>query len=182
MKPTTTDDSKTSTPNPRIATMVRKLQPMFMAFAEGLTHLTTARSDLAPKFMKTFEAWAKETGGTFVEFVQQLDDKVPSDREGYKAHTSYMAADYLRRLQARLRQPREPVPEGERPVTPLVALAKIVATVLPAVDPTGTIWAAFIAELHWSPEQAERLKALSEKQGAIKLPPRTKHTLMQRAA
>lgn len=159
----------------RTSQLVGSLRVPFLAFAEGFAHLSTARSEIAPQFMKTFKAWQLETHGTLAAFVRLYDDSVPLDRDGYRSHPTYQSADYLRRLHGR--GAREPLPFAKRPITPLVALARLVATVMPAVDPTGTIWSVFVREMRWSDQQAERLKVLSVREGAITLPPRTKHNL-----
>lgn len=166
----------------RVTTQIAALRTPFMAFSEGFAQLTVSRADLAPRFIKVFEAWKKETNGTFVLFVHTLDPKMPMERDSYRNHPTYQAADYLRRLQTGTARTREPVPLAERPVTPLLALARLVATVMPAVDPTGNIWDTFVHAMHWTDRQSERIKVLAAKEGAIALPPRTKHTLLRRVA
>lgn len=173
-KATTTADTST-TLTARVGKLLAELETPFLAFAEGFAHLSTARSELAPQFMQTCRAWQRETHGTFAGFVRLFDPTVPLHRAGYRAHSTYQSADYLRRLRGKRRG--DSLPLDQRAVSPLVALARLVATVMPAVDPTGTIWAAFVRAMHWSDEQAERLKVLSVREGAITLPPRTKHTL-----
>lgn len=167
--------------SPKASTLIAALRSPFKAFAEGFTHLLTARAELAPQFMKAFVAWRAETRGTFVQFVHLLDPSVPLERKGYRNNNVYRSADYLRRLSNRPRLARPPNPKTA-PVSPMVALAKLVATVMPLVDPTGTILDAFVREMHWSPQQVARLKMLSAREGAIKLAPRTKHSLLQRVA
>lgn len=163
----------------KVATLVDTLRIPFRAFVDGFESLTTARAELAPKFMKAFGAWTAETGGTFVGFVREMDPTVPESREGYRSHKAYQAADYLRRLSAPGRLAREPVPLDQRPVTPLVALSRLVATVLVPLDTTGSIYAAWLRECHWSDEQGERLKALAQREGPVKLAPRVKHQLVR---
>lgn len=173
-KATTTTEGNALTV--KVSKLLAELEPPFLAFAEGFAHLSTARSELAPQFMQACRAWQRETHGTFVAFVRLFDSTVPLHRAGYRAHTTYAAADYLRRLRNKRRG--QSVPIEQRSVSPLVALARLVATVMPVVDPTGTIWAAFVKAMNWSDEQAERLKVLSAREGAISLPPRTKHSLV----
>lgn len=152
--------------------LIDAIREDFTAFADGFASITSSRAELAPRFMKAFAAWAQETGSTFAAFVRVLDKDVPEDRDGYRAHPSYQAADYLRRLGAG--QGREVVPEDERPMTAYQALAYLVATVMPVVDPTGSIWSAFVREMRWTPEQAERVKVAAAKVGPVQLPPRAK--------
>jgi hypothetical protein len=149
----------------------------FGAYRDNFTSLTMDRATFAPKFMRVFDAWAKETGGNFVGFVRQLDPKVPEDRDGYKAHPSYAAADNLRRLNAQAGREQPEIPEDERPVSMNTALVYLVATVMPFVDPNGSIFAAFAKQMNWTDEQAQRIKERAAKLGAVKLPPRVKHSL-----
>lgn len=182
-KATTKPAKPTATPSVAVAvsaktrTLIDQIREDFDAFANGFAQLITDRVALAPKFMKAFGAWASETGGSFAAFVRVLDSSVPEERDGYRAHATYQAADYLRRLSAASAREVEETPEGERPVTAYQALAYLVATVMPVVDPTGAIWSAFVREMHWSDAQAERVKVAAARLGAVKLPPRTKSQL-----
>lgn len=170
-------------PGPKLAlsvktrAMVDAIREQFTAFVDEFHQMTVSRAELAPKFMKAFAAWQVETGGTFVGFVRLLDPKVPEGRDAYRATPTYQAADYLRRLLAQA--DREPIPEENRPVSAYLALAHLVATILPAIDPNGVIWQAFVREMNWSEAAAERLKTVAAKAGAIKLPPTVKHRLVE---
>lgn len=154
----------------KVRTMIDHIREDFTAFVDGFTALTSARATLSPKFMKAFGAWQAETGGNFVSFVRLLDPEVPEDRDGYRAHKSYQAADYLRRLQAGATRETSEIPESERPVTAYRALAYFVATVLPTLDPSGALWTAFVEQMHWTEQQAARLQTTANKLGAVKLP------------
>lgn len=171
------EDAQTLTPVPITAKtqiLINQVMASFLAYSDGFTHLTEARGDLAPRFMKACVAWQSETGGQFVDFVRVVDPTVPKDRKGYRAHSSYMAADNLRRLNG---PQREPLPEGARPASAYTALARLVATVLPVVDPTGVIWAAFVKQMHWSEKQAQRLRTAGESKGALRLATNAKQRL-----
>lgn len=172
----TADDAMPSagpTLSARTRGLIDGLREPFTTFVDDFSSLMqTSRAELAPRVMRVFNTYKAETDGTFVDFVRQLDASVPSDRDKYRAHRSYQAADYLRRLVAQA--PRALTRKrGPRPATPLVALARLIATVLPAVDPTGQVWAAFVKEMHWSAEQAKRLQKLAASQGAVVLPKQT---------
>jgi hypothetical protein len=155
--------------------LIDAIRDDFTGFSDGFSQLTVSRAELAPRFMKAFAAWAQETGSTFINFVRVLDPSVPEDRDGYRAHASYQAADNLRRLGAGVA--REPIPEDDRPVSAYQALAYLVATVLPLIDPTGSFWSAFVKEMRWTDAQNERLKLLAVKVGPVQLPPRIKGNL-----
>lgn len=164
---------ETPTLSAKTRAMIEGIREQFSTFVDDFTALvSSSRAELAPRVMRAFDAYKNETDGTFVDFVRQLDATVPADRVKYRAHRSYQAADYLRRLVAQA--PRAMARKrGPRPATPLVALARLIATVLPAVDPTGQVWAAFVKEMHWTAEQAKRLQKLAASQGAVVLPKAT---------
>lgn len=166
-----TPDQTTLTAKTRA--LIDNVRTSFVTFVDDFSALvSSSRQDLAPRIMRAYGAYREETGGTFVDFVRQLDSTVPADRAKYRAHRSYQAADYLRRLVAAA--PRTATrSRGPKPATPLVALARLMATVLPAVDPTGAVWAAFVKEMHWSADQAKRLQKLAASQGAVPLPKAT---------
>lgn len=143
----------------------------FRDFVSGFTAITKSRADLAPDFLRAFNAYASETGQSFVAFVRLIDPTVPTNREQYRNHAAYQAAMYLRRLLAleETKRSAKTVKASDRPVTPLQALAKLVATLLPTLDPNGVIWNAFVKDMHWSDEQAARLRRLADKIGPVVL-------------
>jgi hypothetical protein len=154
----------------RVASMVDTLRKPFLGLVTSLTTVFETRDELAPKFMKAFDAFEDDTGGTFVDFVRLFDATVPLDRKGYKSHNTYTKADYLRRIvQQEERKDRKPLPVSKRPATPLVALARIVQTL--NIEPA--VWAAFIHEMHWSEKQGTRLRTLGAKLGPIPLSSRS---------
>lgn len=151
--------------------LIDHVRPLFVDFVEGFTAMTASREDLAPQFMKAFEAWRTETGGAFVAFVRVLVPDIPVDRNGYRAHPAFNAAMYLRRLlaSAETRASSKRVKPEERPATPYQALARLVATVLPYVDPSGAIWTAFCREMNWDEKAQQRVRQLADKLGPVKL-------------
>lgn len=162
-------------------TLIDGIRDEFAAYSGGFVQLQHDTDALAPRFMRAFAAWATDTGSTFVAFVRLFDPAIPEDRDGYRAHGTYQAADYLRRRAADLsREPAADIPEDKRPVPVYQALAYLVATVMPVVDPTGSIWSAFVREMRWTEEQSQRVKVMAAKLGAVKLPPATKHRLSAR--
>jgi hypothetical protein len=154
------------TPTAEIAALTARTQHAidavrsdFLAYAKDSAALGTKKSTLAPKFMRAFEAWEEETEGTFVSFVRLYDVKVPEDRDSYKSHPTYMAADYLRRLVAQAARPKT----KRRSASPLEALARTLALIVPALgdDPTP-LWDAFKSRLKWKDTQIHRLQSLVE--------------------
>lgn len=149
----------------KVQTAIDSVQSQFVNFVQDFTSLNESREDLAPKFMKAFGAWQSETGGSFVAFVRLLVPDVPEDREGYRAHRAYQAADYLRRLTAAgSRKQETPVDRAariaSRPVSPQRAMARMVAAVLPLLAPEtlDKLWQAMQAELRWSEQQVANLQ------------------------
>lgn len=165
------------TASPKTVHLIDELRRPFLAFVVEHGTMLATRAALAPRFMRAFTAFVTDTEGSFVEFCRTVDPKIPADREGYKAHPSYQAADYLRRLVAQTASPKEQRPASERPVTPLVALARMVATVLPLIDVNGSIWRAFVKEMNWSERMAIRVQTLAAKEGGIRMAPRIVHQL-----
>src|SRR5688572_24145650 len=96
---TTPDIIETSAPlSKKAKTAIANIKKPFTAFAQAHASFTMSRAELAPKFMHAYTTWQGETHGTFIGFVRLLNPKVPADREGYRNHAVYQAADYLRRL------------------------------------------------------------------------------------
>lgn len=174
--PATTQAAQTGADEPEatISVRTRKLidavKRSFKTYAHDMTEVFKTKQDLAPDFMKAYTSFEKDTGGSLIDFVREIDPNVPADRAGYRAHSSYRAAENLRRIVQQATQAAKPkVPKEQRPVPPMLALAKLVATVLPKLDPTGAIYAAFVKEMRWTEQQAARLQTLAAKEGAVRL-------------
>lgn len=166
----------------KLTSVIDNLRRPFRAFVSEFKSLSLSRAELAPAFMEAFGHYEKETDGTFIQFCRLVDPSIPADREAYRNDPSYQAATYLRRLvqQAEMQSPKKK--RGPKPATPLLALARFVATVLPVVDPTGAIWAAFVAEMHWSERQAARVQALGVKAGPVPVPKKVQNILEHKRA
>lgn len=151
----------------RVQHMVDELRADFNHFTTDLGTLVQSRMQLAPKFMKAFRAWASEQPGPdrgkFTAFVRVLDPSVPEDRDGYRKHSSYQAAENLRSLEALAAlEPAEP--PKHLPATPMTALSRVVAMILPTFSDESALWGAFRSKLHWNENQIERLQAAVKKQ------------------
>lgn len=135
--------------------MLAEVRREFTAFARDFSALATSRSTLAPKFMRAFALWAGEQtdGATFIGYVRYLDPHVPAERDAYRVHRSYMAADYLRRLTT-IRRTRRPIRSR------LDMLARTLATIVPLVRDEAILWQAVEAELGMSARQITRLRAV----------------------
>lgn len=145
----------------KVTKAIASIEKPFAAYTLDISHVFEARKSLAPKFMRACGLWQAETGGNFVAFVRVLDPTVPESREGYRAHSSYMAADHLRRLAGQSHERAEEEQTGPSPVTPLEGMARIIAGLLPLVgSDTEAVWKSFASALHWSDAQIGRLQKL----------------------
>lgn len=158
----------TLTVSPRLQHTIDDLRKPIQAYVSDAVTLVTTRSELAPRFMRAFDTFSTESGGKFVDFCRLFVPSIPADRSGYRADSSYQQLDYLRRLVAQQsRGEKKPLPASRRPATPYQALARLIATVLPQVDPNGALWHAFVHEMHWTEKTATRIKTLGAKLGPV---------------
>lgn len=139
--------------------MVEDVRQPFAELSTLQGGLAVKSKTLAPRFMRAYNAWAAETGGTFVGFVVLLDPAVPADRAGYRGNASYQAAEYLRRLVAAKAKPEATTgaDAASKPASMVEALAAVLATVAPSVD-MQALWTAFETKLHWSTAAVKRLQ------------------------
>jgi len=142
--------------------VITTLKQPFAAFVRLHASIGETSSTLAPKFMEAFTQWEAETHGAFVEFVSLFDPTVPKDREGYRHHKTYQAAEYLKRRYMMMQIVAALGTDVTQAVGPLEAFARLVRTILPHI-PTAQqemLWHVLEIELHWSPA---RIKALRNK-------------------
>jgi hypothetical protein len=148
--------------------MVDGIRSSFVNYVNDFQVLTATRESLAPRFMRAFQMWQEETKQTFVQFVRVLVPSVPEDRDGYRNDPAYQAATYLRRLEAvnaRVETPQARMQRLARaPVNPRIALARLVASLVPLLSPEGetALWRALEGQLHWSDAQIKGLQTLVE--------------------
>lgn len=163
-EPTVTPQADPIVVSTRTQRLIDGVAPTFRAFAKDFSAINESRAALAPRFMKACLAWQAETTGTFVAFVRYLDPTVPEAQKDYRANAVYAAADYLRRLVGRqdAAGARQHVRAGEEPATPLTALSRVVAAILPLFGDDTLLWQALTAELHWSDAQVSRLRSLAK--------------------
>lgn len=132
------------------------LRRPFMGFVTQFSAVTARRAEIAPELMRVFARWQTETGnGSFIAFVRVLDPSVPMERDGYRVHRSYMAADYLRRLSGR----GDTGANRAKPMrSSLQSLARMIATVTPLVADQTQLWQAISSEFGLKPRQVVRLR------------------------
>jgi hypothetical protein len=154
----------------KLQKQIEDLRKPFRAFAVEFGKVYQKRKDLAPVFMAAYVAWQTEVGAQpFIRFVQVLDPDVPSDRNGYRAHASYQAADYMRRSIGR----RDAGGNAAKPTRSpgLVNLARLLKTVLPLYKDAELFWRGIAAELTLRPRQVTNLRAaVDEVEPLIELP------------
>ena len=154
---------------------VNNLRRAFSSYVDEFKIVSESRAELAPKFMKAFHDWGKETGGgTFAQFVRLFVPDLPEqsrskpESQGYRDHPAYQAAEYLRRLAGR-RQNAEgeretPVERSHRianaPVSPTVAMARAMKTIMTLVPPdqARTLFDSLKAQLHWPDRTISRIE------------------------
>lgn len=105
---------------------IRELREEFLPVVDAATTLTLKRKTIAPDFMKLYYRYKKETGGTFVAFVHELDPKMPVTRSAYQDHSSYQSALYLKRLA----EAPETTPKYRKTASPFRVLASVMDTLL----------------------------------------------------
>lgn len=157
----------------KTARAVEAVRGLFTPYVASFATINQLRGELAPKFMKAFEQWKAETDGNFVEFVRVLVPAVPLPSrtkdgiQGYRDHQAYQAADYLRRLvQQEARAATTPEEQADairnRPASPRQALARVIASIVPLIDPAAmaALWKAMESQLHWSETQVSGFREL----------------------
>lgn len=146
---------------------LRDLRGEFLPFVEATSTLTVKRKDMAPAFMKLFKRYRKESGGTFVAFVHELDADMPVEREKYINHRSYQAALYLRRL---IEAPHT-TPQHRRTAPPFRVLAAVMTSLLYYTKKHEVeVWTALKRVSHWDDRQIMRLQALMKHVHPLALP------------
>lgn len=158
-----------------VSRAIDSIRRPFTQFVTGFTSLSTRRAELAPELMKAFAKWQAAAGGNFVGFVRVLDPTVPADRDGYRNHKAYQAAEYLRRLVGRTDTATRTQPVRSN----LTALARMLATVLPLVRDVEVVWSAVEAEFGLQPRQLSRLRQVT---GTVQPLLRLAHVRPQAAA
>lgn len=137
---------------------IEALRKPFHAFAHDFGKLAETRAELAPKFMSAYGTYLQQTGGSFVDFCRLIDPSIPAERSAYRAHKSYQAADYLRRLVAR----RDVGARRTRPVrSNVTVLARALGSLLPLVKDQDQFWSGVAAEFGLTQRQVGRLRTVT---------------------
>lgn len=154
--------------SPELKAAITFLRPKFEGFTEEYAALTIKKGELAEPFMDGAALWARETSRSFVDYVRAIDPTVPGDRDSYRQHKSYQAADYLRRS-ATLGVSRAGNNAGGRAARPTRTnatgrMARLLATVLKIVktEDHAAIWQAIADQLAMTPRQITGLKAATD--------------------
>ncbi len=147
------------------------LKGQFIPYVEASSTLTTRRKDLAPGFMRLYKRYKRETGGTFVAFVRELDPKMPAERNAYKDHPSYQSGLYLRRL---IDAPLT-TPQHRKTASPFRVLASVMDTLVYYVRKhspkhEAEILVAFRRLSKWDNRQMEKLQAVMRRVSPLHIP------------
>lgn len=149
----------------RTQRIIDALRADFKPFIVAFGHFTEKRAQLAPRFMKAYDTWKEETQGTFVGFVRLLDPSVPADRDGYRAHRTYQAAENLRSLvQSDTEDERSTANDKDRPLGMSDAFVRLLAVIVALIpgNQVEKLWTLIGEELHWSPGKVTNLRASVE--------------------
>jgi len=144
-----------------------ELRPAFRDMGEGLAKLTKRREDLAPAFHKAWLLWRRETHRPRIAFLQALDPSIPANRNAYRKHPSYRAAEYLSGLVTN--------PEGKKRkgLTPLSLLAVAIKSFLPlcgSQKEQKEALALIMAASKWRESDQARLLTAIRRASAVGLP------------
>lgn len=152
----------------RLVETLTDVQQQFAAFTNTFASLTARRDAFAPVFMRAYRQYHRETGRTFIAFVQELDKTVPADRALYPKHRSYQAAIYLRRLD----EAPETTASHRTTMAPFDVLAAVIKGFLPLVPPkqAAAVWVAVARTSRWRERDILRLQARVTKVRPVELP------------
>lgn len=148
--------------------LIESVKRPFTAFSKAYGQLEISRSDLAPKFVKAFEAFKKDFGngrGALISFVRLLDPSVPATRgktgdpaPGYREHPSYQSANYLIRAVGR-------TDSGDARTRPMRSnlgnLARAIATMLQTVKDPEAVWNGVKKEFTLTDRQMATLRKVT---------------------
>lgn len=152
--------------------ITRELQSKIEGMRERLSEfgrvLASHKADLVEPFMSGLEQWRKETGrNSFVEYVRAIAPDVPGDRDGYRSHPTYQAADYLRRVYQRTTKTGTSAATSNTRsirVNAVNRLARALKTVFSVIQPAliDQIWTGIATEYGLNDRQLTTLKARVE--------------------
>lgn len=153
----------------RLRAAIEELRPAFRELGHGLDQLTRKRTEVAPLFMRAYQIWRREIKRPFIAFVHELDPTMPvKDRNAYRQHRSYRAAQYLLQL---AEQPEKVA--GSRGLTPLAMLAVTIKSFLPlcgSVREQKHALEALTKTSRWRESDIRRLTATIRRAKPISLP------------
>lgn len=136
---------------------IEAVKKSFNSFAKELGLVNETRAELAPRVMKAQAAFQTETGNaSWLGFYRLLDPTIPTDRDGYRAHPSYKAGEYLRRLSGR----SDVGGKGTQSTRGkgVNGLARVIATLLPIVSNQDALWAGIAKEFSLTARQIGNLR------------------------
>lgn len=148
----------------RLRKQINDLRKPFSLYQSGFSAMNEKREDLAPRFMAAYHQFAKENGGSFPDFVRELDPTVPVESRGpngYLKHSAFMAATYLRRLKGR----RDKGKNRAQPARNNTEIqGRLIATCLQTLKPSEVpaFWEGFEKAFHLSKRQITTLQTYVE--------------------
>lgn len=149
----------------RTRTLIDKARDGFLGFVKTHSGFLLKREDIVGPFAKAWKAFKEETTLTLADFARQFDPSVPADRDGYRAHSTYRAAENLMALHRQLERAKQAkeagtTASGPQRATPLDAVARMLKSVLPLIsaDQVDRLWETVTKELGWTEQQVTNLK------------------------
>ena len=149
---------------------ITQLRDDFTPYVRTFDALRQRKAQLARPFMAAYRQWRRETGRSFIGFVQALDPDVPATKARYVEHPSYISALYLRRL---VDAPQTIAGHAERKtMPPLQLLAVVIKSALPMVRPHEVaFWSSIAKTSRWQQRDLQRLQARVRTARSIPLRP-----------
>lgn len=152
----------------RTQNLIDAIRKPFGSFVSAFAALEEKRSDLAPKFMKAYRAWASEADAGFTDFVRFLTPELAdADTKTIRASRAWQSADYLKRLDDKQRRAKERSARGEvdpasvdRPATAAQAFPRVLASFVSMIpeDARMRFWETLGAEMHWDSQQIAKIQ------------------------
>jgi hypothetical protein len=159
----------------KVRNAINGVRKSFNSFTDDFKLITASRDELAPKFMKAFNLWQAEVGGTFVDFCRVIVPDIPMksrttpDGPGYVDHPAYQAADYLRRKAGAVGRTGDgaretPTQRAQRianqPASPSIAVARLLKTIMPLISPdqARSLFDAVRTQLNWPDRTVTRIE------------------------
>lgn len=155
---------------------VETLRTTFSSYADSLKQAFTKREELVQPVMKLYGLCMSEIPNlSYVQFMGMLDPSIPINQrddktvdgrliKGYRAHPTYIAGEYVRRLALQNQRGTKSDGTGARQRGPNATerLARLLATMVPLVKDAEAFWLAVGGELQVDGSALAKLRRLTD--------------------